>query len=176
MRKCIYFVFFFLIYFLFSISEAYAGTASIYGKVVKSDGTTPLESAEIMLRTNDWSGSYNWATSTPSGNFSFTNLNAGTYVMEFRTPWSSQGLVEPDPISNIVLTDGQIYYRDGVNGTDCSGAACSVIVFSSANNTISGTVTKSNGNPISGAYVEGYKESGSGWIRATTNSSGQYTM
>ncbi len=156
--------------------DVYAGTASILGKVVKSDGTTALENAEIMLRTSNWSGSYNWATSSSSGNFSFTGLDAGTYVMELRAPWSSQGLVAPDPISNIVLVDGQTYYRNGVNGTDCSGAACPAIIFPNANNTISGTVKKSNNNPISGAFVEAYKESGSGWIQATTNSNGEYSM
>lgn len=173
-KRLSWFVFVFLIFLVFGKGDAYAGTASIVGKVVKSDGTTPLENAEIMLRNASWS--YNWATSTSSGHFRFNNLDAGTYTMEFRTPWNSQGLVEPSSISGIILVDGQIYYRDGENGTDCSGVACSVIQFSSANNTISGTVRKSNGNPISGAYVEAYKESGSGWVRATTNASGEYSM
>lgn len=174
MKKLICFIVVLFVFLLFGKNEVYAGTASVVGKVVKSDGSTPLENAEIMLRNASWS--YNWATSTSSGNFIFNNLDAGTYTMEFRAPWNSQGLVEPSPISNITLTDGQTYYRDGTNGTDCSSAACPVITFSTANNTISGTVKKSNGNPISGAYVEGYKESGSGWIRATTNASGEYSM
>lgn len=174
MKNCICFILILLIFLLFGSNEVYAGTASIVGKVVKSDGSTALENAEIMLRNTSWT--YNWATSTSSGNFIFNNLDAGTYTMEFRAPWNSQGLVEPSSITNITLVNGQTYYRDGVNGTDCSGATCPVIIFSTANNTISGTVKKSNGNPIAGAYVEGYKESGSGWIRATTNASGEYSM
>lgn len=152
--------------------------ATIQGKTVKSDGTTAFAGAEVMLRTSNWSGNPQWTTSAADGTFSFTSLATGTYVLEFRAPWQNpDGLIAPDPTGNIVFTDSsQTYYRDGSGGTNFDSSSKSVVAFVAANNTITGTLTKSTGVAISGAYVEAYKEMGSGWVQTTTNSSGVYTI
>ncbi|QQG44380.1 MAG: carboxypeptidase regulatory-like domain-containing protein [Candidatus Roizmanbacteria bacterium] len=162
--------------------------ATIQGKVVKPVGlgSSAVSGAEIMLRQNVWSSSWAtaWTTSASDGTFSLSNITVGStaaaYVLEMRTPWNNpDGLVAPDSIAITFTNNDQTYYRDGSGGvgaTNFDGSSKAVIAFTAANNTITGTLTKSNGNPISGAYVEAYKEMGNGWVQATTNASGQYTL
>src|SRR3989338_400991 len=172
-------VLFFFFFFLSPLlSRLYSAT--VQGKAVKSDGLTALPNAEIMLRTSNWSSGSLWTTSASDGMFSFSNLSTSVnYVLEMRAPWSNpDGLIAPDLSSTtITFTDsGQTYYRDGTGGTNFDSSSRAVIAFVTPNNTITGTLKKSNGNPISGAYVEAYKEMGMGWIQTTTNASGQYTL
>src|SRR3989344_5587942 len=170
---------FFFCFLLLVFFSSNVDAATIQGKTVKSDGSTAFVGAEVMLRTNNWSGTTQWVTSAADGTFSFTSLSTGTYVLEFRAPWQNpDGLIAPDPTGNIVFTDsGQTYYRDGSGGTNFDSSSKSAVAFVAANNTITGTLTKSStGAVISGAYVEAYKEMGSGWVQATTNGSGVYTI
>ena len=154
--------------------------ATIQGKTVKSNGSTAFAGAEIMLRTNNWSSSSQWPTSAEDGTFSFTDLVVSTdYILELRAPWQNpDGLIAPDLTSTTITftNSSQIYYRTGLAGTNFDSSSRAVITFITPNNTITGTLTKSNGSPISGAYVEAYKEMGMGWVQATTNSSGVYTL
>lgn len=181
LNPALYFLFAFFLFFFIPLFYGHIYAATIQGKVVKSGGSA-FPNAEIMLRTSNWSGSNQWTTSATDGTFSFTSLSISTaYILEFRSPWQNpDGLIAPDSIpstGSITFTDSsQTYYRDGSAGTNFDSSSKAVITFTAANNTITGTLTKSNGTAISGAYVEAYKEMGMGWVQATTNASGVYVI
>lgn len=151
-------------------------TPSIIGKTVKSDGSTPVPQAEVMAHNSSWSVQ-KWTQSDGSGDFILGGLGAGTYTLEFRTPWDSTGLVAPDS-RQVITFDGTTVYFDGdTDSTGCTGTPCNPkIKFTAATKTVSGTVKKPDGTAISNANVEAFKEMGQGWMQTQTNGSGEYSL
>lgn len=135
---------------------------SVKGKLVKSDGTTPLQWTSVTLHNSNWSVS-KWASTDTNGNFSFGGIPAAIgYTVEFSLPWDAKGMVQPaNQIINVV--SGQV--------TDLG-----TISYTTAKKTISGKVLKSNGVAVTNARVNAYKEEGMGWAEATVDSSGNYSM
>jgi protocatechuate 3,4-dioxygenase beta subunit len=151
-------------------------TPSIIGKTVKSDGVTPVGQAEVMAHNSSWSVQ-KWTQSDGSGDFILGGLGAGTYTLEFRTPWNSTGLVAPNSQSVITYDGTTVYFNGDDSSNNCTGTPCNPKVkFTAATKTVSGTVKKPDGTAISNANVEAYKEMGQGWMQTQTNGSGEYSL
>lgn len=135
---------------------------NITGKLVKNDGITPLQYVSVSLHNSNWTVS-KWESTDASGNFSIGGLSSGTFTIELGVPWDAKGLVPP---ANQTVTLNSS--ADSVNlGTIAYGAAMK---------TISGRVSKSNGQAITNAKVNAYRENGNGWSDATPDSNGNYSM
>ncbi len=177
-KSKIFLFFIALSFFLFFHLVVFAGSSSVTGKIYKADGTTILENAEVMIHTSDWSVNQ-WTRTDNNGQFSFSNLGTGTYNLEFRPPWDSQGLVSPNRRTFTIATDGDSHYFDGTSeGVGCSGGTdCHAkIVFENANNTIAGTVLKADNTPVTNGRIEAFKEMGMGFMETSTDSNGFYTL
>lgn len=135
---------------------------NVTGILVKNDGITPLQYVSVSLHNSNWTVS-KWESTDASGNFSIGGLSAGTYTIEFGTPWDAKGLVPP---ANQTIT----------LNSSADSENLGTISYSTAMKTISGQVLKSNGQVVTNAKVNAYRENGYGWSDATVDSSGNYSM
>lgn len=85
---------------------------NVFGRIVKSDGTTLVTSASITIRTSDWSFS-RWANVDANGNFKTALVDQGDYIVETYT-WDS---TESRPDNTTITYSGSTVYLDGTNGS-----------------------------------------------------------
>ncbi len=136
---------------------------SVRGIVLKPD-SSPASNASVYLfnATNTVS---KWASTQVDGSFAVPAVPTGTYTLQITPSWDSNGLIGPDD-STLNLTQGS---------TNTTYLA-TPITLGQALKTISGTIRKPNGTPVTDANVNAWKSQGSGWAQTTTNAAGQYSL
>lgn len=134
------------------------------GKVTKADGTTAVQGASVYLYSSNYMNS-KWASTDASGNFTLDTVPTGTYTLEVTPPWDATDLIAPDKIT-VSLTSGQTneVYRT------------TPIALAAASKTVTVTVQRENGNAVTDASINAWRQDGSGYRWGSVNASGQYTM
>lgn len=134
--------------------------AVVKGRILKANDQ-PMTNASVELRTGDGPGSSTGIN--PDGTFSI-NAVAGSYKLNVWFDQSNPDLAQLSfPERNLTVAENQTLDV----GTLYMGQKTSKIV---------GRVTLENGTPIANVSVNCWVRSGFGWGRATTNSSGDYTL
>ncbi|MBI4415214.1 MAG: carboxypeptidase regulatory-like domain-containing protein, partial [Candidatus Kerfeldbacteria bacterium] len=137
---------------------------SVQGKVQKADGSA-VSSATVYLSNS--TNTVNKSASTDStGAFTLPAVATGTYTLQVSPPYSTTGLVGPDPVS-LALTKG-------VTNTTY---VATPLTLTQALKTITGKVTKPNGTAVASANINAWKNSGSsGSTSAQTDATGTYSL
>lgn len=126
-----------------------------------------------------------WVWSDNSGIFYIGGLSAGTYAIEFSLNWGNQnylGLTPPEAKSDFVVSDTNSDGNLDVTYNSSTTLAASLpydfgnMAFQVANKTISGTISDSSGNPVSGIKVRANKMMGMGDAQATSGADGTYQI
>lgn len=144
---------------LLNVGEVRLTTSQIVGTVYAPDGVTPVGNANVQVHTDDWSVSQ-FGQSGQDGTYRVGGLPNGTYKIEVNAPWGSSAYVSPEASS---VTVG-------------SGVVTKNLQFVQATKFLTGRVTKSNGQVVSGANVNANKDGGSGFANAQTDSNGNYEL
>lgn len=141
-----------------NLSGCATGTATVSGTVTNAVTSTPIAGQKVYLRDSiSTTVVYRDSTVTnSSGSYSFTMPPTVTSAYVILTTASCSS----------VMTSFWTY--TGISGT------VNFNVYGSAN-TISGTVYTHTGAPASGATLQLFK-SGVGWVYATANSAGNYSL
>lgn len=85
---------------------------NVFGKVVRSDGTTPVTNGSVTIRTGDW-GISRYSSLDASGVFKMALSTQTTYVVEAYTSDTTES--RPDNVT--VTYAGAAIYLDGTNGS-----------------------------------------------------------
>ncbi len=133
-------------------------TAKLTGTVTDPAGT-PVANANIQVHNQDWSAQ-SWAQSGPDGSYRVGGLANGTYMVELQPPWNMTSLVAPEP-REVTLTNS---------------AQTLNLQFVAATKFLAGTVTRSDGQPITSARVDAWKEGGFGNSSTTVGANGSFQM
>lgn len=133
------------------------------GIVRKSDGTNAQNTSLYLYNASRTVSK--WASTDASGAFMMPSVATGTYTLQVTPPWDLTGYTGPDPI-DVSLT----------RGTTDTTYQSSPLILSPAMKTIRGKVTRPDGTVVTNAYVNAWKNNGSGWANTTTNSSGDYSF
>lgn len=134
------------------------------GKVVLTDGTTPAQYASLTLADSNKTG-VQWASTDANGAFKIDAVASGSYTLKVFPPYDKPGLVGPDPIA-VTLA----------KGTTDTTYQTNPIVLSQAVKTITGTVTRSNGQRVTDGNVSAWQYYGGGYGSTTIASDGTFTL
>ncbi len=85
---------------------------NVFGKIVRSDGTTPVTNGSVTIRTGDWSIS-RYSSLDASGIFKMALSAQANYIVEAYT-WDSS---ESRPDNATITYAGSPIYLDGTNGS-----------------------------------------------------------
>lgn len=148
------------------------GTPIVKGIITDPDGVA-LSGAWVNAFTNPETSSpmFGGGNADDQGHYSISNLSnwesAGSTIPS-GTVFKISAFAPPEKFELGSSPEESITY----NGSTITKN----IQFTRPSKTIGGTVTYSNGTAISGARVNFWSSSGSGWSQTTTNSSGQYSV
>lgn len=134
------------------------------GKVMLTDGATPAQWANLTLMDSNKMG-VQWASTDSNGRFKLDAVATGTYTLKVFPPYDKSGLVGPDPMT-VSLTKGAVditYLNEP-------------IVLSEAKKTITGTVSRTNGQRVTDGNVYAYQYYGGGYGSTTIGSDGTFTL
>ncbi len=137
---------------------------ALRGKVMLTDGTTPAQYASITLADSNKTG-VQWASTDANGAFKVDAVASGSYTLKVFPPYDKPGLVGPDPIA-VTLT----------KGTTDTTYQTTPITLSQAVKTITGTVTRSNGQRVTDGNVSAWQYYGGGYGSTTIGSDGTFTL
>lgn len=150
------------------ISTAQADTGYTVSGMVLNPNGTPAANNPVGLHSADWSFS-RWMGTCPEnslswcgavGTFKFTDIPAGTYLLEANPPFGTSGVTNAIPVTITVAGD-------------TTGQNISLVA---ATKTISGTITKNDGTPVVGAMVNIWRFNGKGGSSVRTDASGNYSI
>jgi protocatechuate 3,4-dioxygenase beta subunit len=137
--------------FLFSQPTA-AHAATVRGKLVYPGTTNPVSYTSVDMHTENWSQSF-YASSDVNGNFTFSNVSAGTYKL--RISYYGSTYAAPAESTHVVTTDdldiGNIELK---------------------NSTVKGYLKTSTGTALANNYV--YLSGNNVWMSSYTNSDGLF--
>ncbi|MBI4426180.1 MAG: carboxypeptidase regulatory-like domain-containing protein [Candidatus Kerfeldbacteria bacterium] len=85
---------------------------NVFGKLTKSDGTTPVSNTSVTIRTSDWSIS-KYSNTDSAGVFKQALSSNGTYTVEIYSSDSE----ESRPDNQTITYSGANVYLDGTNGS-----------------------------------------------------------
>lgn len=139
--------------------DVVSGSAVLTGEVTDPTGAA-VSGAYIYLYDDDYSFWYT-ATTDSSGAYKMSALPEGTMTVEVYPPYDSSELISPSP-TTVTLTAET---TSTVN-----------FQFKKASKTITGTVSRSNGEAVTDAYISAYNQTSGGWDSAQTDSSGAFSM
>lgn len=135
--------------------------ATVKGRVVKPDGSSPA-SGSVGFSFSGANGTYTTYSATVDGNGNFTSMVArGSYSA---SGWVTDGSLVVPAIENFSIGQGET--KD-----------LGTITLLAKNESIIGKITDSQGNPVSGASVNAWKNNGTyEWSNTVTDSNGRYTL
>ena len=140
----------------------------VRGTIVKPDNVTAVQNAWVMAyNPTNWGVQPKGSNTDSSGKFTLGGLSDGTYTLEVNMPWG-QGLV--------ASSDLQVVVTSGVGTISGTNVTNNTIKLQEPSNTLSGWVKKSGTTAVANAKVEAHKDMGGGFVEATTDSSGNYSL
>lgn len=132
---------------------------SLQGKVTDAGGSV-VSGAYVYLHNSDFSLTFN-VQSDASGNYLFSNITPGSYVLEVYAPQTLTNLLKPSLI-NITVSSGVILTQN--------------LQFLAGSKIIKGKVALSSGVPVADAQVGAYQESSYSWTSAYVDFFGNYSL
>lgn len=135
---------------------------NIFGKLTKSNGTTPVSNASVTIRTNDWSIS-KYSNTDANGVFRQALSTNGTYIVEVYSYDSD----ESRPDNQTITYSGSNVFLDGTNGSQ-------VVKLQQA--AMRGKVLLPDSTPAQYASVSLYDSSNVAVQWASTDSSGVFKL
>jgi protocatechuate 3,4-dioxygenase beta subunit len=150
------------------IDASLSGASSVSGTVTDANGN-PLSGVQVIVASTDPNnpGAGGQTTTADDGTYTVSGLAAGSYSVEFDPEGQDDVDTFYDNEPNASSADAvTVPAATAVSGIDESLAAGA---------TVSGTVTDSSGNPLSGVTVEVQAADGNGG-QATTAADGTYSV
>lgn len=164
-----------------TITEGTTQTVNLYltkpmivGWLYDADGK-PVTNAGVGLHTPDWTTAI-FAPVGEGGRFSLGGVDTGTYELELNPPWDRPDLIRPtEPLTINVISETS-FTAPGAEWITIDGTTGIKASFAKASKTITGTVTKNGGSPVTNARVFAFMERGGGFASGTTDNQGKYSL